>query len=56
MMAGDLEYIWEMDTNESETENATMVAAEAEPEKSEDVGSNEVGEAKENKPVEAVVR
>merc|ERR1719427_1377894 len=57
MMAGDSEYIWEMDTNESETENATMAAAEAEPEKSEDVGSNGVAsEAKENKPIEAVVR
>merc|ERR550534_3654177 len=57
MMAGDSENIWEMDTNESETENATMAAAEAEPEKSEVVGSNEVAsEAKENKPVEAVVR
>merc|ERR550534_489149 len=57
MMAGDSENIWEMDTNESETENATMAAAEAEPEKSEDVGSNEVAsEPKENIPVEAVVR
>merc|ERR1719447_1104366 len=57
MMAGDSEYIWEMDTNESETENATMAATEADPEKSEDLGSKEVeSEAEEKKPVEAVVR
>merc|ERR1719447_681530 len=57
MMAGDSEYIWEMDTNESETENATMAVAEAEPKKSEDVDSKEVAsDAKEKKPVEATVR
>merc|ERR1719447_381821 len=57
MMAGDSEYIWEMDTNESETENATMAVAEAEPKKSEDVDSKEVAsDAKEKKPVEAAVR
>merc|ERR1719427_1407680 len=57
MMAGDSEYIWEMDTNESETENTRMAVAEAEPEKSEGAGSKEVSsDAKEKEPVEAVVR
>merc|ERR550534_1025378 len=57
MMAGDTEYIWEMDINESETENATMAVAEVEPEKSEDAGSKEdASDAKEKKPVEATVR
>merc|ERR550534_1738101 len=57
MMAGDSEYIWEMDTNESWTENTTMAVTEAESEKSKDAGSKEVtSDAKEKKPVEAAVR
>merc|ERR550534_3443164 len=51
MMAGDSENIWEMDTNESETENVTMTTVEVEAVKSEDVDSKPVtADAKEEKP------
>jgi len=59
MMAVDSEYIWEMDTNETETEDVIMAVPEAEVEvaKSKDAGSKtDTKEAKKEEPKEAVVR
>merc|ERR1719193_1002375 len=57
MVAEESEYLWEMDTDETEKEDATMAVAEIEIEKSEDAGSKTVTtEAKDDEPEKAAVR
>jgi len=59
MMAVDSEYIWEMDTNETETEDVVMAVAGAEVEvaKSGDAASKtDTTDAKKEEPEKAVVR
>merc|ERR1719357_1160117 len=57
MMAGDSENIWEMDMNETETEDSTISAAEVEVVQSEEaVPKTVTTDTKEEKVEEAVVR